>query len=34
MPVFRKFLNGAKGRIVFPSEKAAYKFDMGLHLQS
>ena len=34
MSVFRKFLNGAKGKVVFPSEKAAHDFDMGLHLQS
>ena len=34
MPVFRRFLNGAEGGVVFPSEKAAHDFDMGLHLQS
>ena len=32
MSVFRKFLNGAKSEVVFPSEKAAHDFDIGLHL--
>lgn len=34
MPIFKPFINGNSGGVMFPSEQKAHEFDMGLHLQT